>query len=284
MEIPTVLKILFIDDSPLMRQFVARSLAMTDFEVSVHHADCGSSGIAAARELQPDLIISDLNMPEMNGEEMVEYLLGDEVLSRQSVMILTADGERARAESLLRHANVMACLKKARTPRGLASAVRTFTARGRDARHWCRFGRECLVMSVDLQLQDSVSEVLSEMCFAAPEFVGEGTIDQPEGALIRFSGEISGHMKIAVDKGLAKQLAADFLGTFPEDVTVEQTRLFALELANVLCGTALSNSISGKQYQLGLPESTEVEGICPHCFAVAGGDADFGVQFEVLVH
>ncbi len=123
-----MLKILLVDDSPLMRQFVARSLSMTEFEVSVHHADNGRSGIQAARELMPDLIITDLNMPEMSGEEMVEALLLDKVLCEIPVVILTADSEQNRAESLLRHANVQACLRKPVRPEDLRQQLERMTA------------------------------------------------------------------------------------------------------------------------------------------------------------
>lgn len=114
-----MLNILLVDDSPLMRQFVARSLSMTEFEISIRHADDGRTGIHAARALRPDLIISDLNMPEMSGEEMVEQLLSDPALCDIPVVILTADGERSRAEGLLHHGNVHACLRKPVRPEDL---------------------------------------------------------------------------------------------------------------------------------------------------------------------
>jgi len=101
---------------------------MTEFEISIRHADDGRTGIHSARELRPDLIISDLNMPEMGGEEMVEQLLSDPTLCDIPVVILTADGERSRAESLLHHSNVHACLRKPVRPEDLRQQLAKLSA------------------------------------------------------------------------------------------------------------------------------------------------------------
>jgi two-component system chemotaxis response regulator CheY len=69
------MKILIVDDSKAMRMIVRRQLN----EIGLADADyCeavnGVEGIAAIKEHQPDLVLSDWNMPEMNGIEMLEAL------------------------------------------------------------------------------------------------------------------------------------------------------------------------------------------------------------------
>jgi two-component system chemotaxis response regulator CheY len=69
------MKILIVDDSKAMRMIVRRQLN----EIGLAGADYveaanGVEGIAAIKEHQPDLVLSDWNMPEMNGIEMLEAL------------------------------------------------------------------------------------------------------------------------------------------------------------------------------------------------------------------
>ena len=105
-------KVLLVDDSPLMRQFVARTLAMTGFEIEVHQADNGREAIRAAHKTTPDLIITDLNMPEFSGEELLSSLAADEKLSSLPVIVLTADVEKCRAGNSVPNPSVRAYLQK----------------------------------------------------------------------------------------------------------------------------------------------------------------------------
>ena len=69
------MKILIVDDSKAMRMIVRRQLneiGLADAEYV--EAANGVEGIAAIKEHQPDLVLSDWNMPEMNGMEMLEAL------------------------------------------------------------------------------------------------------------------------------------------------------------------------------------------------------------------
>jgi two-component system, chemotaxis family, chemotaxis protein CheY len=69
------MKILIVDDSKAMRLIVRRQL----HEIGLKAADFieaanGVEGIVAIKEHHPDLVLSDWNMPEMNGIEMLEML------------------------------------------------------------------------------------------------------------------------------------------------------------------------------------------------------------------
>src|SRR5436190_1315298 len=66
-----IMKILLVDDSRVMRRYVARTLEMTGLEATIHEAGDGREGIATALAIRPDLVITDLNMPEMSGAELV---------------------------------------------------------------------------------------------------------------------------------------------------------------------------------------------------------------------
>jgi two-component system chemotaxis response regulator CheY len=69
------MKILIVDDSKAMRMIVRRQLNEIGLaESEFFEAGDGIQGIAAIKEHKPDLVLSDWNMPEMNGIEMLEAL------------------------------------------------------------------------------------------------------------------------------------------------------------------------------------------------------------------
>ena len=58
-------RILVVDDEPQITRVLRTSLTGNGFEVRT--ADDGHAGLRAAREWQPDLVITDISMPNMNG-------------------------------------------------------------------------------------------------------------------------------------------------------------------------------------------------------------------------
>jgi len=82
------LSVLVVDDDPAAVELVAVRLA--DLEVNVERAYGGREGIASARRLQPDLIVLDLMMPDVNGFDVVEELRRHTETARIPIMVLTA--------------------------------------------------------------------------------------------------------------------------------------------------------------------------------------------------
>ncbi len=70
------MKILVVDDSRAMRMIVQRTLAKTDIGsgATVLEATNGAEALGVVREHGPDLVLSDWNMPEMSGIELLEAL------------------------------------------------------------------------------------------------------------------------------------------------------------------------------------------------------------------
>jgi two-component system, chemotaxis family, chemotaxis protein CheY len=70
-------KILLADDSRVMRQIVARTLRQAGFSGhDLVEAENGRVALEAIRDAQPDLVLSDWNMPEMTGMELLRALRG----------------------------------------------------------------------------------------------------------------------------------------------------------------------------------------------------------------
>lgn len=95
-------RVLIVDDSPAMRAFVRRIIALSGFE----SGECleAGDGEEALRLLDSewvDVVLTDINMPHMNGEELVERLAADELLRSVPVIVISTDATETRVQRLL---------------------------------------------------------------------------------------------------------------------------------------------------------------------------------------
>jgi pilus assembly protein CpaE len=81
-------RILFIDDDRINHQLVDKALQPLGHQISF--AEDGTSGLAQARTLKPDLIITDVIMPDINGYEVTRQLRRDKQFAATPVLVLTA--------------------------------------------------------------------------------------------------------------------------------------------------------------------------------------------------
>ena len=84
--------ILLIDDHPLLRKGVKQLIDLEDSMDVIGEASNAHEGVARAQELDPDLILLDLNMPEINGIETLKMLREADVSSR-IVVFTVSDNE-----------------------------------------------------------------------------------------------------------------------------------------------------------------------------------------------
>jgi len=95
---PDAQKVLVVEDNPDLRIFMANNLA-NDYQVEM--AQDGIEGLDLARRWNPDLIVSDIMMPRMDGYELTRQIRTDPSLSRIPVILATAkSGGEAVAEGL----------------------------------------------------------------------------------------------------------------------------------------------------------------------------------------
>ena len=66
--------VLLVDDFPLVREGMAAALTRDPAIRVVGQAENGKEGLQLARELQPDVVLLDLHMPEMGGMMTLERL------------------------------------------------------------------------------------------------------------------------------------------------------------------------------------------------------------------
>jgi two-component system, cell cycle response regulator DivK len=91
-------RILIVEDNEENRDSLSRRLQRRGFEVVT--AEDGKAGLAAAQAEKPDLILMDMNMPELDGWEATRQLKAAEPTKDVPVIALTAyamSGDRERA-------------------------------------------------------------------------------------------------------------------------------------------------------------------------------------------
>ena len=90
-------RVLIVDDSSVMRKIVERTLRQAGLELEeVLEANDGAEGLAVLKEKTVDLILSDINMPTMDGLEFVRQLQSLENAKGVPVVMITTEGSEAR--------------------------------------------------------------------------------------------------------------------------------------------------------------------------------------------
>ncbi len=89
--------VLVIDDEPQIRRFISAGLELHGYQV--HESENGSAGLKAAAKFQPNLIILDLILPDMNGLEVLESVRS---WSDVPIIVLSIQADEERKVQLLR--------------------------------------------------------------------------------------------------------------------------------------------------------------------------------------
>ena len=96
------LRVLIVDDSSVMRKIVERSLRQAGLDIGeVLEASNGAEALAEVSKSKFDLILSDINMPAMDGLEFLRGLAGVESARGVPVVMITTEGSEARVVEAL---------------------------------------------------------------------------------------------------------------------------------------------------------------------------------------
>jgi CheY-specific phosphatase CheX len=133
-------------------------------------------------------------------------------------------------------------------------------------------------------LAESVEETLEKMFFIAG-------LQEPDpdalpplelAARVPFHGAPSGRFTLRVTDEAARSMAADFLG---EEASADQVREVVCELANMICGAALSRAKDSGDFRLASPEwllaaEARPRGAVVHAVEIGGGVLEAAVEME----
>lgn len=116
-------KIAIVEDDQAISQMYRFKFEAEGYEVET--AENGKLGLELVEKMKPDIILLDLMMPEMNGDEMLAKLRATSWGKNIKVVILTNRGEQEIPEQV-KTLNVSAVILKAdMTPRQVAELVKT---------------------------------------------------------------------------------------------------------------------------------------------------------------
>ncbi len=116
------MKILVVDDSAVMRKLVIRTLEMSgipieDVQTAVH----GKDALEKLAKSSFDLALVDINMPVMNGIELVQAIRGGTTMTELPIVIVSTEGSETRLATL--RALSVGFVRKPFTPEDLVDAV-----------------------------------------------------------------------------------------------------------------------------------------------------------------
>ena len=118
------LKVLAIDDSRTIRELLRVAMEGAGFDFS--SACDGVEGVARFCEIVPDVVITDINMPNMDGFGVIEAIRGGTVESKVPILVLTTEsGEKLKARA--RAAGATGWVVKPFDDAALVSVVRRVT-------------------------------------------------------------------------------------------------------------------------------------------------------------
>lgn len=115
-------KIAIIEDDPAIGQMYRFKFEAEGYKVET--AENGKLGLELAESMRPDIILLDLMMPEMTGDEMLEKLRATDWGAHVKVIILTNVGEQ-EIPAKIKELGVSGVILKANmTPRQVADVVK----------------------------------------------------------------------------------------------------------------------------------------------------------------
>jgi len=117
-----LIRILIADDHFIVRQGLAAFLVPRNGMEVVAQAATGREAVDMARAFQPDVILMDMMMPELDGPEAIALIKRDNPLAK--ILVLTSFGESAHVTAAI-HAGALGYLLKDSSPDDLLHAIRS---------------------------------------------------------------------------------------------------------------------------------------------------------------
>jgi len=95
------INVLVVDDSSVMRSMIIKTLDMTGMALGeIHEASDGQHGLDMLEKHWVDLVLADVNMPGMNGQEMIENIRANPHWEALPIIVVSTEGSATRIEAL----------------------------------------------------------------------------------------------------------------------------------------------------------------------------------------
>ncbi len=114
--------ILVVDDSSVMRMIIIKTLRLSKLPLGeVHEAANGQEALEVLAGKWIDLVLVDINMPVMDGEEMINRLRENPATADLPILIVSTEGSETRKERLIQKR--VGFIHKPFTPESLRFAI-----------------------------------------------------------------------------------------------------------------------------------------------------------------
>ena len=95
------INILIVDDSTVMRAMILKTMRMTDLPLGeTYQAANGQEGLDVLNQHWIDLVVVDINMPVMGGEEMIDRMQENPDTKEIPIVVVSTEGSKTRIERL----------------------------------------------------------------------------------------------------------------------------------------------------------------------------------------
>lgn len=116
--------VLIVDNSVIIRKMVAKTLGISDLDISgYYYAENGKQALEQLDENWIDIVFADINMPVMNGIEMIEEMNKKDLLTTIPVVVISTERSRDRIDRL-KSMGIRAYLQKPFVPEEFARVVK----------------------------------------------------------------------------------------------------------------------------------------------------------------
>jgi two-component system chemotaxis response regulator CheY len=127
--------ILIVDDSPAMRKVVRRVVDISGVRVGKYlEAGDGVQALTILRSERVDLVMTDINMPDMNGEELLVAVRHDRGLADIPVLVVSTDRSETRIRQMIA-AGASGYISKPFLPAALSGEIHRLLGGGCDDSH-----------------------------------------------------------------------------------------------------------------------------------------------------
>jgi two-component system chemotaxis response regulator CheY len=234
--------ILIVDDSATTRAMIKRVIEMTHLPVGqIFEAADGKAGLDLMNAQTIDFVLADLNMPVMDGMEMIATMRKSDRLHAIPVVVISAQPDEDRISQLKRD-GVVGYLPKPFTAEAARDLIGPhLTAASEGTKEHAEPAH-----SVNLTLIEAFAEALETMAFVSPELPEKRGMPEfsASARLVRvgFHGQgIKGSLALAAPPEFGSMMAAN-CGGFGGEIEADDA---LKELANITCGLLLRRRIGG---------------------------------------
>lgn len=224
--------VLVVDDSDVIRSMILKTLRIAEVPVaSAFEASNGREALHILEDNWVDVVLADINMPVMDGVEMLKRIRASEATAETPVIIVTTEGSTARVTELAA-AGVSAFVRKPFTPEKIRDVVLSVTE-----------GLGAVTEEPAPVLRDVFVDVLARFVLMDGEPASEALAapDQVDGPLLEarmsFRGRECGQVSVIAPFAVCVEMAANAMGVESGHPRAAATAGDALgEILNMTCG------------------------------------------------